>query len=105
MGERSGEEGGMRSGCLNLVFLLVAASVATALTVAGAVLFFSFAALTFESSAGIEEILKMVVALIAAYFFVRVGRSVWRDLRGRRPAVGSGKEKQEERGPAEHGGP
>jgi hypothetical protein len=105
MSERSGEEGGMRSGCLNLVFLLVAASVATALTVAGAVLFFSFAALTLESSAGIEEILKMVVALIAAYFFVRVGLSVWRDLKGSRPVVGSGKEIQEERGPAEHGGP
>jgi hypothetical protein len=104
MGEGSEEEGGMRSGCLNLVFLLVAASVATALTVAGVVLFFSFAAMTFESPAGIEEVLKMVVALIAAYFFVRVGLSVWRDLRERRPAVGSGKEKQEERGPAEHGG-
>jgi hypothetical protein len=92
----------MRSGCLNLVFLLVTASVATALTVAGAILFFSFAALTFESPAGIEETLKIVVALIAAYFFVRVGWSVWRELRGRRPEVESGEEKQEKRGPTEH---
>jgi hypothetical protein len=99
MGERSGEEGGMRSGCLNLVFLLVVASVATALTVAGAVLFFSFAALTLESSAGIEEILKMVVALIAAYFFVRVGLSVWRDLKGYRSTVGP--EKPENAGSTE----
>ncbi len=71
----------MRSGCLNLVFVLVAASVATALTAAGAILFFSFAALTFESPTGIETVLRSVVALIAGYFFVRVGLSVWRDLR------------------------
>ena len=69
------------SGCLNLVFVLVLTSVATALTAAGVVLFLSFAALTFESPTGIETILGMVVALIAAYFFVRVGLSVWRDLR------------------------
>ena len=101
MSERSGEEGGMRSGCLNLVFLLIVASVATALTVAGAVLFFSFAALTFESPTGIEEILKIVVALTAAYFFVRVGRSVWRDLRGQGRTVGSENTEREERGSAE----
>ena len=93
----------MRSGCLNLVLMLVTASVATALTVAGIVLFFSFAALSFDSQAGIEEILKVVVALIAAYFLVRVGMSVWRDLRGHDTAVGSGGEKQEERGQAERG--
>ena len=72
------------SGCLNLVFVLVLTSVATALTAAGVVLFLSFAALTFESPTGIETILGMVVALIAAYFFVRVGLSVWRDLMGSR---------------------
>ena len=90
----------MRSGCLNVVLMLLVAAVATALTVAGVVLFLSFAALMFESPAGIEEILKMVVALIAAYFFIRVGRGVWRDLRGRTPEVESGGAKQEERGPA-----
>ena len=71
----------MRSGCLNLVFLLVAASVSTALTAVGVVLFLSFAALSFESPTGIETILRTVVALIAGYFFVRVGLSVWRDLK------------------------
>ncbi len=94
----------MRSGCLNMVFMLVAASVATALTAVGVVLFFSFAALTLESPTGIETILRTVVAVIAGYFFVRVGQSVWRDLRGHRPAVGSGDDKQEERGPGESGG-
>jgi uncharacterized membrane-anchored protein YitT (DUF2179 family) len=67
----------MRSGCMNLVLVLVAA----ALTASGVVLFFSFAALAFESSNGIETVLRTVVALIAGYFFIRVGMSVWRDLR------------------------
>jgi hypothetical protein len=80
-GESTAEEGGMRSGCLNLVFVLVGAAVATALTAGGVVLFFSFAALAFESPTGIETILRTVVALIAGYFFIRVGVSVWRDLR------------------------
>jgi hypothetical protein len=80
-GESSGEESGMRSGCLNLVLVLIGASVATVLTAVGVVLFFSFAALSFESPTGIETILRTVVALIAGYFFIRVGMSVWRDLR------------------------
>ncbi len=94
----------MRSGCLNVVLMLLVASIATALTVAGVVLMFSFAALMFESPAGIEEILKMVVALIAAYFFVRVGRSVWRDLRGHHPEVEPAGPESEERGPTGGGG-
>jgi hypothetical protein len=69
------------SGCLSLVFMLLAASVATALTAVGLVLFFSFAALSFEPSMGIETILRTVVALIAGYFLIRVGLSVWRDLK------------------------
>jgi hypothetical protein len=81
MDNSSREEGGMRSGCLNLVFLLVGASVATALTAVGLILFFSFAALSFESPTGTETVLRTVVALIAGYFFIRVGLSIWRDLR------------------------
>ena len=90
----------MRSGCLNLALVLLA----TSLTAAGIVLFFSFAAMTYESRMGIETILRTVVALVAAYFFVRVGMSVWRDLRGRRPTVGSGEEEQKERGRVGNGG-
>ena len=44
----SKEQRGMRSGCLNVALMLLVASVATALTVAGVVLFLSFDALTFE---------------------------------------------------------
>ena len=69
------------SGCLSLVFMLLAASVATALTAVSVILFLSFAALSFESSMGIETLLRTVVALIAGYFFVRVGLGVWRDLK------------------------
>lgn len=94
----------MRSGCLNLVLVLVAASVATALTVISLFLLLSTAALTFESPAGVEAVLKMVVALVAGYLFVRVGLSVWRDLKGYRPTAGSGEIKRKERGSTEDGG-
>jgi hypothetical protein len=90
----------MRSGCLKLVLLLVAAAAAAALTVVGAILFLSFATLRFGSPIGIEAILQTVVAVVAAYFFLRVGQSVWRDLRGRRPEARSGEGEQEERGSA-----
>jgi uncharacterized membrane protein YccC len=94
----------MRSGCLNLVFLVVTAIVATALTAVGLILFFSFAALTFDSPTGIEAILQSAVAVVAGYFFVRVGWGVWRDLRGNRSEAGSRGENREEGGSAEHGG-
>jgi hypothetical protein len=89
----------MRSGCMNLVFVLIGALVATALTAVGVILFFSFAALSFESPTGTEMVLRTVVALIAGYFFIRVGMSVWRDLRGHRPREGSGEAMQDEQGP------
>ena len=81
------------SGCLSLVVMLLAASVATALTAVGIILFLSFAALSFDSSMGIETILRTVVALIAGYFFIRVGLSVWRDLKGHHRAEGPGEGK------------
>ncbi len=91
----------MRSGCLNLVFVLAATSVATTLIVLGVFLLLSFAALSFESPAGFEAILKVAAALVAGYFFFRVGRSVWRDLRGQGRTVGSENTEREERGSAE----
>jgi hypothetical protein len=78
----------MRSGCLNLLFVLLTASLATTLTVVGLFFLLSFAAMSFESPAGIEAVLKVAAALISGYFFVRIGMSVWRDLKGR-PSVGS----------------
>jgi uncharacterized membrane protein len=78
----------VKSGCLNLLFVLLTASLATTLTVVGVFFLISFAALSFESSAGLEAVLKILAALIAVYFFARIGASVWRDLRGR-SSVGS----------------
>jgi hypothetical protein len=73
---------------MNLLVVLLTASVATALTVVGLFFLLSFAALSFESPAGIEAVLKLAAALVAVYFFVRIGKSVWRDLKGRQ-SVGS----------------
>jgi hypothetical protein len=87
----------MRSGCLNVVFVLVATSVAATLIVIGLFFLLSFAALNFESPAGLEAIIKITAALVAGYFFFRVGRSVWRDLRG-------SEKTKEDRGSAEPGG-
>ena len=92
----------MRSGCLNVVFVLVATLVATTLIVIGLFFLLSFAALNFESPTGLEAIIKITAALVAGYFFFRVGRSVWRDLRGHRVTAVS--EKSEDRGSAEPGG-
>ena len=82
------------SGCLSLVVMLLAASVATALTAAGVILFLSFAALSFDSPMGTETILRTVVALIAGYFFIRVGLSVWRDLKTSRTTSKPSDEKE-----------
>jgi hypothetical protein len=94
----------MRSGCLNLVFVLVTASVAASLIAIGLFLLLSFTVLSFESPAGVEAILKTTAALIAGYFFARVGLGIWRDLREDRPKAGSGDAKREDRDSAEDGG-
>jgi hypothetical protein len=89
----------VKSGCLNLLFVLLTASLATTLIVVGLFFLLTFAALSFESPAGIEAVLKILAALVAVYFFVRVGMSVWRDLKGYRSSVGS--EKPENAGSTE----
>lgn len=90
----------MRSGCLNLLVVLLTASLATTLTVVGLFFLISFAALSFDSSAGVETLITVIAGLVALYFFVRVGMSVWRDLR-KRPSVSS--ERAEKPGSAEDG--
>ena len=81
----------MKSGCLNLLFVLLTASLATTLIVVGLFFLLSFAALSFESPSGAEAVLKILAALVAIYFFIRIGMSVWRDLKGYSPGAGSGK--------------
>jgi hypothetical protein len=94
----------MRSGCLNLVFVLVAASVAASLIAVGMFLLLSSAVLLSESLAGVEAILKIMAALIAGYFFARMGLSIWRDLRGDRAKAESRGVKREDRDSAEDSG-
>ena len=87
----------MRSGCLNLVLRVVVALIAAVLIVVGAALLFWFAILTLGPPVEAGKVLKVIVAFIVGCSFFLVGRSVWRDLRGRRqPAEGS-----EDRGSAE----
>ena len=81
----------MRSGCLNLLFVLLTASLATTLIVVGLFFLLSFAALSFESPAGVEAIFKVLAALIVINFFIRIGIRVWRDLKERPPAAGAAK--------------
>ena len=73
------------------MFVLLTASLATTLIVVGLFFLLSFAAMSFESPSGVEAVLKILAALVAVYFFIRVGMSVWRDLKGYRAGVGSGK--------------
>src|SRR5918998_1849039 len=67
------DHGVRRSGCLNLLFVLLTASLATTLIVVGLFFLLSFAALSFESPAGVEAVLKFLGGPIAGYFFLRIG--------------------------------
>ncbi len=86
----------MRSGCLNLVIRIGVALTAAILTVLGFALLFWFAVLTLGPPVETEKIFKVIVAFLAAGTFFLVGRSVWRDLRGSRPAEST-------RGPEDRG--
>ena len=75
----------MRSGCLNLALRIGVALMAALFMVAGLALLFSFAVLTLGPPVEPGKVLKVIAAFLAAGSFFLVGRSVWRDLRGRRP--------------------
>ena len=75
----------MRSGCLSLVLRIGVALMAAVLIVMGLALLFWFAVLTLGPPVETGKVLKVIAAFLAAGSFFLVGRSVWRDLRGRRP--------------------
>lgn len=79
----------MRSGCLNLVLRVGVALIAAVLIVVGGALLFWFAVLTLGPPVEAGKVLKVLIAFVAACSFFLVGRSVWRDLRGRRRPDGS----------------
>jgi hypothetical protein len=89
----------MRSGCLTLVLRLGVALTAAVLIVAGLTLLFWFAVLTLGPPVETGKVLKVVAAFLAAGSFFLVGRSVWRDLRGRRTVEST--QGPEDRGSAE----
>ena len=78
----------MRSGCLNLVLRICVALMAAVLIVAGLALLFWFAVLTLGPPVQTGKVLKVIAAFLAAGSFFLVGRSIWRDLRARRPVEG-----------------
>ena len=89
----------MRSGCLNLVFRIGVALIAAVLIVVGVALLFWFAVLTLGPPVETGKVFKVIAAFVAGYSFFLVGRSVWRDLRGRQPVKST--QGQEDQGSAE----
>ncbi len=86
----------MLSGCLNLVIRIGVALMAAVLIVAGLVLLFWFAVLTLGPPVETGKVLKVIAAFLAAGALSLVGRSIWRDLRRRRPVEST--QGSEERG-------
>ena len=86
----------MRSGCLNLAFMIGVALTAAVLIVVGLGLLFWFAVLTLGPPLEAGKVFKVVVAFLAGGSFFLVGRSIWRDLRRRQPAEST-------RGPEDRG--
>jgi hypothetical protein len=91
----------MLSGCLNLVIRIGVALMAAFFIVAGLVLLFWFAVLTLGPPVGTGKVLKVIAAFLAAGALSLVGRSVWRDLRRRRP-VESAQGKEDRDSAEEH---
>ena len=89
----------MRSGCLSLVLRIGVALMAVVFIVAGLALLFWFAVLTLGPPVETGKVLKVIAAFLAAGSFFLIGRSVWRDLRGRQPAEST--QGPEDRGSAE----
>ena len=75
----------MRSGCLDLAIRIVVASVAAVLTVLGVVLLFTIFIPSSGQPFDIESVAKVIGACVAGYCFYLVGKSVWKDIKTRRP--------------------
>ena len=91
----------MRSGCLNLVTRIGVALMAAVFMVAGLVLLFWFAVLTLGPPVETVKVLKVIAAFLAAGALFLVGRSIWRDLRRRKP-VESAQGSEERSSTGEH---
>lgn len=78
----------MRSGCLDLAIRIVVASVAAILTVLGVALLFTMAIPSGGEPFDVEGVAKVIGACVAGYCFYLVGKSVWKDIKRRRPPSG-----------------
>ncbi|HSL00553.1 MAG TPA: hypothetical protein VK869_09475 [Rubrobacteraceae bacterium] len=75
----------MRSGCLDLAIRIVVASVAAVLTVLGGVLLLTVFIPTSGQPFNVEGAAKVIGACVGGYCFYLVGKSVWKDIKRRRP--------------------
>jgi uncharacterized membrane-anchored protein len=76
----------MRAGCLDLAVRIVVASLAAVLTVLGVVLLLSVLFSSPAQTLRVENVVKVVAALVAGYSFYLIGKSVWRDIKKRSSA-------------------
>jgi uncharacterized membrane protein YdjX (TVP38/TMEM64 family) len=91
----------MRSGCLSLMLRIGVALIAVLFIVAGLGLLFWFAVLTLGPPVETGKVLKVIAAFLAAGALFLVGRSIWRDLRRRKP-VESAQGSEERSSTGEH---
>ena len=67
--------------------MLGVAIIAAILVALGGMLFF-VGVITLESWSDVRTLVALVVIPFGAYFFVRVGRSIWRELKNERASAG-----------------
>lgn len=79
----------MRAGCLDLAIRIVVASLAAVLTVLGVVLLLAVLFASPAQTPRVENIVKVVAALVAGYSFYLIGKSIWREIK-KRPPTGPG---------------
>ena len=70
----------MRQGCFGFL-LQLGTSVVSAVLIAVGALLLIVGLVSSSPESGLRTVLPIAAALLAAYVFVQVGRSIWRDLR------------------------
>ena len=71
----------MRQGCFGFL-LQLGTSVVSAVLVAVGALLLIVGLVSSSPESGLRTVLSIAAALLAAYVFIRVGRAIWRDLKG-----------------------
>ncbi len=71
----------MRQGCLDFIFRRGPLVVVSAVLIAVGALLLLVGLLSSSPLSGARTALSIIAALVASYLFIRVGHSIWRDLR------------------------